>query len=197
MEISASPPHKPQSPPRNLRRTASILDSANSSVNSTTVTVDSSSDQSDDFSGGSEGEFPSSCTENLGSESSNDEATFNGELPAPAKIKKAGGGGDQMDDDGDSSVSVSVRVFPPLLTTLNVNGRPMFHLMKERECDGGRLVISMSRIAREMVRFVGDDGRLKMRMTEQDDELDGEDYVSDDDYGDDDDDDVKATEIGC
>ncbi|GAB2273791.1 hypothetical protein Dimus_036616 [Dionaea muscipula] len=83
-------------------------------------------------------------------------------VAAPEKRKERGGrrrrtGGRKRSDGGE------VRIFPPLLTTLNCNGRPIFHLKKEST--DGRLVIYMSPNARkEIVRVVGNDGRLTMQL---------------------------------
>ncbi|GAB4841189.1 hypothetical protein Ancab_021933 [Ancistrocladus abbreviatus] len=78
-------------------------------------------------------------------------------------------------------------IFPPLLTTLNENGRPIFNLKKVSR--DGRLVIYMLKnVKREIVRFVESDGRVTMQLLEDD---------SDDERGDNDDvDDEEETESG-
>ncbi|GAB2296752.1 hypothetical protein Dimus_030858 [Dionaea muscipula] len=128
------------------------------------------------------------CKERLGFEYSNDAAAGDGYALMEAVkrgeiLDRAARRGGSKRSDGHE-----LRIFPPVLTTLNANGRPLFHLKKEIATDG-RLVIHMSPIvSREIVRFVGNDGRLTMHLLESDKESDL--------YEEDDDDDMEAGS-GC
>ncbi|GMH26007.1 hypothetical protein Nepgr_027850 [Nepenthes gracilis] len=138
--------------------------------------------------GGSGGRRISECTESLGFESLNEKAA-GADLTMEAAVPEGSVAGSEGSRGRTSGVvrdkrseEEELKNFPPLLTTLNANGRPIFDLKKVNK--DGRLVIRMLRnVRREIVRFVGSDGRLKMQLIEIDNSDEDEDDAEDESGG--------------
>ena len=109
------------------------------------------------------------CTEIIGSESVMEKIDV-ADFPGLKKVEK------------ERREKAGLKLFPPLLTTLTENGRPMFVLKKLIQSDG-RLIIAMVRNEEEpILRCATTDGRLLMWIIRSD-HVEFDDHDLDDDDG--------------